>query len=70
MKTYPNLIIIFSINELLKIKDDLTKERDEKLQEITKVQECIKILYFIKNYLTLLKISLLLSSFISFSSIS
>lgn len=28
-----------SVNELLKIKDDLTKERDEKLQEITKLRE-------------------------------
>ena len=27
----------FSVNELLKIKDELTKERDEKLSEITKV---------------------------------
>ena len=27
----------FSVNELLKIKDELTKERDEKLSEIAKV---------------------------------
>ena len=27
----------FSVNELLKIKDELTKERDEKLSEISKV---------------------------------
>ena len=26
-----------SVNELLKIKDDLTKERDEKLSDIAKV---------------------------------
>ncbi|CAB3985257.1 Hypothetical predicted protein [Paramuricea clavata] len=33
-----------SINELLKIKDDLTKERDEKLQEITKLREELSLL--------------------------
>ena len=31
------LLFNFSVNELLKIKDELTKERDEKLSEITKV---------------------------------
>ena len=29
----------FSVNELLKIKEDLTKERDEQLQEIVKLRE-------------------------------
>lgn len=29
-----------SVNELLKIKDDLTKERDEKLSDIAKVRIC------------------------------
>ncbi|XP_046850277.1 cilia- and flagella-associated protein 58-like [Xenia sp. Carnegie-2017] len=33
-----------SINELLKIKDDLTKERDEKLQEITKLRDELSLL--------------------------
>lgn len=33
-----------SINELLTIKDDLTKERDEKLQEITKLREDLSML--------------------------
>ena len=28
----------YSVNELLKIKDDLTKERDEKLSDIAKVR--------------------------------
>ena len=28
-----------SVNELLKIKEELTKERDEQLQEITKLRE-------------------------------
>ena len=28
-----------SVNELLKIKEDLTKERDEQLQEIVKLRE-------------------------------
>ena len=31
--------INFSVNELLKIKEDLTKERDEQLQEIVKLRE-------------------------------
>lgn len=35
------LIIITSVNELLKIKDELTKDRDEKLSEITKVLESL-----------------------------
>lgn len=30
---------IFSVNELLKAKEDLTKERDEKLEEIAKLRE-------------------------------
>ena len=29
----------FSVNELLKIKEDLTKERDDLLQEIVKLRE-------------------------------
>lgn len=49
--------VLFSINELLKIKDDLTKERDEKLQEITKVKtlfmfifcSCIYVHIFLRN---------------------
>ena len=36
-----SLIIITSVNELLKIKDELTKDRDEKLSEITKVLESL-----------------------------
>ena len=41
------VFVINSVNELLKIKDDLTKERDEKLSEISKVQENLNILYFL-----------------------
>lgn len=33
------IICISSVNELLKIKDELTKERDEKLSEVTKLRE-------------------------------
>lgn len=33
-----NAIISFSVQELLKIKDELTRERDEKLAEIVKVR--------------------------------
>ena len=29
----------YSVNELLKIKEDLTKERDDQLQEIVKLRE-------------------------------
>ena len=36
-----SLIILTSVNELLKIKDELTKDRDEKLSEITKVLESL-----------------------------
>lgn len=32
-------IINFSVNELLKMKEDLTKERDEQLAEIVKLRE-------------------------------
>ena len=31
--------LYLSVNELLKIKEDLTKERDEQLVEITKLRE-------------------------------
>ena len=41
------VFVINSVNELLKIKDDLTKERDEKLSEISKVQANFNILYFL-----------------------
>jgi uncharacterized lipoprotein YddW (UPF0748 family) len=34
-----NIFLNFSVNELLKIKEDLTKERDESLQEIVKLRE-------------------------------
>lgn len=34
----------YSVNELLKIKDDLTKERDEKLSDIAKVR-----IFFLKH---------------------
>ena len=33
------LLNIFSVNELLKVKEDLTKERDEQLSEIVKLRE-------------------------------
>jgi hypothetical protein len=32
-------ILYFSVNELLKTKEDLTKERDFQLQEIVKLRE-------------------------------
>ena len=31
--------LVPSVNELLKIKDDLTKERDEKLSDIAKLRD-------------------------------
>lgn len=36
---YIKFLVWHSVNELLKIKDDLTKERDEKLSDIAKVRK-------------------------------
>ena len=33
------MLTLYSVNELLKIKEDLTKERDDLLQEIVKLRE-------------------------------
>ena len=33
------MLALYSVNELLKIKEDLTKERDDLLQEIVKLRE-------------------------------
>ena len=46
-----------SVNELLKIKDELTKERDDKLSEISKVRVFSllhSLIRYIKNYSVLI----------------
>ena len=35
------IILLFSVNELLKIKEELTKDRDEKLTEIVELRQSL-----------------------------